>query len=167
MPHTLITGITGSGKTTLAVRLAGVYKRKSIPVLVLDPFKSERWQANFISDNPEQFLDVVFQMKNCAIFVDESGEMIGRWGGVMTKLATVSRNYGHNAHFICQRSKQLDINVRTQCENIFLFKQSFSDTKDIANEFVANELLKAHTLKKGEFICKVGIDGQVSKGKIF
>lgn len=167
MPHTLIIGITGSGKTTLAKRLAIRYANQGIPVLVLDPFKSPEWQANLITDEPDEFVDIVFENLNCAIFVDESADMIGRWAGTMQKLATQSRNLGHNVHFICQRPKQLDINMRTQCESIFVFKLSYHDAKELAIEFVANELSNSAGLLKGEFICKIGIDGMVSRGKIF
>lgn len=167
MSHTLIIGITDSGKTTLAQRLAFVYKSKSVPVLVLDPFKSDNWHADYITDNPEEFLTIISQLRNCAIFIDEAGDMIGRWGGVMNQTATKSRHYGHNAHFIVQRAKMLDISVRTMCVNIFCFKSSLYDTKELANEFVADNLTLAHTLKKGQFLCKIGIDGAVKQSKIF
>jgi len=93
--------------------------------------------------------------------------MIGRYGGIMNRLATNSRHYGHNAHFISQRAKQIDPTIRSQCSNIFLFKQSLYDTKDLSNEFVSQGLMQAHTLKKGEYIYKIGVDGETKKGRIF
>lgn len=167
MAHTLIIGITGSGKTTLAKALCQRYIRQGVKAFVLDPLLSDEWQANFITDNPDEFLQVAFENVNCALFIDESAETIGRYAGVMQKLATSSRNLGHNAHFICQRPKQLDINMRTQCENIFVFKLSFYDTKELAKEHVADDLLYAPKLSKGEYLAKIGIDGTVSRGKIF
>jgi len=167
MAHTLIIGITGSGKTTLAKALSQQYLKRNIPVFVLDPLLSEKWNANYITDNPDEFVETVFDNVNCAVFVDESAETIGRYAGIMQKLATSSRNLGHNVHFICQRPKQLDINMRTQCENIFVFKLSLYDTRELANEYVADELLYAPQLKKGEYLAKIGVDGSVRRAKIF
>lgn len=167
MAHTLIIGVTGTGKTTLGIRLAQRYKKAGIPIMILDPFIKLDWQANYITDNPDEFLDTVFENVNCSVFIDESADMIGRYAGAMQKLATQSRNLGHNVHFICQRPKQLDINMRTQCENIFCFKLSGYDARELANEHVTNELTKSGGLKAGEFIYKIGVDGIAGQGKIF
>lgn len=85
----------------------------------------------------------------------------------MQKLATSSRNLGHNVHFICQRPKQLDINMRTQCENIFVFRLSLYDVKELSREYVAGDLLYAPQLRKGEYLAKIGVDGVVCQAKIF
>lgn len=143
--------------------MANQYKQKQIPVLVLDPDKRSLWNADFITNDPEEFLLVVFANRSCAIFVDESGDMIGRYGGAMNRLATTSRKWGHNCHFIAQRAKQIDVTTRTQCSNIFLFKQSLDDTKELARDFCAEDLKQAHTLKKGEYLMKIGVDGIVKK----
>lgn len=165
--HTLIIGITGSGKTTLAKKLCQQYIKRGITVFVLDPLLSSEWNAHYITDNPDEFVDVVFDNINCAIFVDESAETIGRYAGAMQRLATSSRNLGHNVHFICQRPKQLDINMRTQCEIVFVFKLSYYDAKELAKEYVADELMHAPKLQKGQYLAKVGVDGAVCQGKIF
>ena len=167
MAHTLVLGITGTGKTLLSQRMARAYKAKGIPVLVLDPFQSANWQADYITDIPDEFMNTVFNRTSCAVFIDEGGDMIGRWGGVMNQLATRSRHYGHNVHFICQRAKMIDISVRTQCVHLFLFKQSLYDSKELGNDFVSDELLQASDLKAGEFLAKLGVDSQVKRGRIF
>lgn len=133
--------------------------------MVLDPDKRSEWNADFITTNPEEFLEVVFANTGCAVFVDESGDMIGRYGGAMNRLATTSRKWGHNCHFIAQRAKQIDPTTRTQCSNVFVFKQSLDDTKELAREFVADELKNAHILRKGEYLGKIGVDGTVFKGR--
>ena len=165
--HTLIIGITGSGKSTLAKALCQRYNSRGITTCVLDPLLKDDWNANYITDDPDEFLHNVFQNVNCAVFVDESAETIGRYAGVMQKLATSSRNLGHNVHFICQRPKQLDINMRTQCEIVFVFKLSYYDSKELAKEYVADELCLAPQLNKGQYLAKVGVDGAVCQGKIF
>lgn len=91
--------------------------------------------------------------------------MIGRYGQSMNRLATTSRKWGHRCHFIAQRAKQIDVTTRTQCSNVFVFKQSLDDTKELAKEFVADGLKQAHKLKKGEYLYKFGVDGEVGRGK--
>lgn len=133
--------------------------------MVLDPDLRTDWKADFITDDPEYFLSVAKINTSCALFIDESGQMIGRYSGAMQWLATNSRKWGHKAHFIAQRAKQIDPLVRTQCTSIFLFKQSLDDAKELSKDFVSNELKTATTLLKGEYLGKIGVDGKVYKGK--
>jgi DNA helicase HerA-like ATPase len=163
--HVLILGITGTGKTTLAFRLAAEYRQNNINVLVLDPDLRTGWNADFITDNPETFLEVVKVNKSCALFIDESGQMIGRYSREMAWLATNARKWGHKSHFITQRASQLDPTIRNQCTSIFLFKQSLDDTKNLVNEFCSNDLEQAHTLRIGEYLGKIGVDGEVFKSR--
>ena len=158
-------GITETGKTTLAFKLAAIYKRNGTGILVLDPDKRREWNADYITDDPDEFLRVVKVNQRCALFIDEGGQTIGRYSGAMQWLATNSRKWGHKAHFIAQRAQQIDPNVRNQCTAIFLFKQSFDDSKILAREFVADELFEARNLKKGEYLGKTGVDKEVFKSR--
>ena len=47
MTHNLILGMTMSGKTTLAKRLAAHYTQNGINVVVLDPMYDPEWEADF------------------------------------------------------------------------------------------------------------------------
>jgi hypothetical protein len=163
--HVLILGITDTGKTTLAFKIAAMQKAQGRKVLVLDPDIRSAWNADFITDDPEYYLATVKLNKSCALFIDEGGQMIGRYAGAMQWLATNSRKWGHKAHFIAQRATQLDKTIRTQCTNLFLFKQSVGDCKVLSDEFVCHSLMSAYSLKKGEFFCKCGVDGEMKKGK--
>lgn len=167
MPHTLILGITETGKTTLAYRLANTYKQKGTEVLVLDPLLSSRWAADFITDDAEKFLRIVFAKRKCALFVDEAGDMLDKYDSTMNKLATFSRHYGHNAHFICQRAIMVSPTIRAQCTNLFLFKQHRQDAEILARDFVSDDLLQATKLLKGEFLSKIGVDGIINRSKLF
>jgi hypothetical protein len=95
---------------------------------------------------------MVCESRSCAIFVDESGRMIGKFNNVMDDLATMGRQWGHKCYFITQRVKQISTTIRTQCSEIVIFKQSLADTKDLADEFVEPIINDAHKLEKGEFI---------------
>jgi len=78
--------------------------------------------------------------------------MIGKYSDEMNDLATMGRHWGHKCYFITQRSKQLSTNLRSQCSEIVIFKQSLNDTKDLADEFVQPMINEAHSLDNGEFI---------------
>lgn len=92
----------------------------------------------------------MYQSRNCALFIDESGAAIGRYAGPMHALATQSRHMGHKAHFFVQRGSLLDKTVRDQCSILFLFRVSKSDAKTFADEFGWDELEKANALEPGE-----------------
>lgn len=139
-----------SGKTTLAKRIAQDYNSKGISTLVLDPILDPEWHAHYITKDGAEFLDYAGQSLNCALFIDESGESIGRHGGEMNKIATRYRHLGHRAHFICQRTQQLDKIVRDQCEFLFLFRVSRSDSKLMAEEYGHDELENAYMLERGQ-----------------
>jgi len=161
--------MTESGKTTLArERIAPLYRVKKVPVLVLDPYRSKKWKADFITDSPAQFVEVVKGSRSCALFVDEAGNFIDEgYVSELRWLATNSRHYGHNCHFISQRAVQIPPTIRGQCSNLFLFRQSFSDARELSKDFVSDDILTANELKRGEYFGKIGIDGKVYKARLF
>lgn len=160
MPHVLIVGQTGSGKSTLACQMAREYQRHGIGVIILDPFTDTRWKyfdegtkpQCIVTADREYFLNILIHpyTLNCAVFVDESGEMIGQYNKEMFFLATQARHSGHNCHFITQRPQQLNPTVRTQCTYIIAFK--CSDGEFLAREFTIPELKEIGNLQKGEYI---------------
>jgi hypothetical protein len=153
MPHSLISGMTESGKTTLAVQMSREYQRHNIRVIVLDPLLDSRWCADFMTTDRLQFLSVVQhpQTVNCAIFIDESGESVGQYNDEMFWLATRARHYGHNSHFICQRPAMLSPTVRGQCSYLYLFNVAATDAKTLSDDFNKPELKNAAELQKGEY----------------
>jgi hypothetical protein len=165
--HVLILGITETGKTTLAFRLASSYREQGVNVLVLDPDRRREWGATFITDDPDEFLRIAKLNTKCALFVDESGVMIGRYSGAMQWLATNARKWGHKAHFIAQRATQLDPLIRTQCTVLYLFRQSPTDAKILSNDFVVSGLEDAAELPKGHYLFKNSEDRKARKGKLW
>lgn len=149
--HTLVVGRTNSGKTWICKKLAAKFKKQGYKILVLDPMGSG-WDCDFITADPKAFLNMVWKSENCILFVDEGGQTIGRFNAEMDRLATQSRHFGHKCFFITQRPKQLSTNVREQCSELITFKQSLSTTKDLADEFVNEDINNAHTLRKCHFI---------------
>lgn len=148
--HVLCVGMTGSGKTTLGKQLLKAYKSKGINSIVLDPLCDPDWQADFQTDNSDDFLDAMYKSRQCALFVDESGAAIGRYAGPMAVVATQSRHFGHKAHFFTQRGAQLDRTVRDQCSILFVFRVGKMDAKILSEEFGYSELMQANELRPGE-----------------
>ncbi len=170
MPHTIISGITGSGKTTIAKMLAANYYRQGVGVFVLTPIPGDKWRADFITNDCDKFLKVVFANRNCSVFVDECGRMIGNGttqAKKMSELAFMGRQWGHNMHFIAQRASMIDPDVRAMCENFLIFKQSDPDARTIAAESACPDFLQAVTLQKGQCLSKIGIDGKCRLIKVF
>jgi hypothetical protein len=141
-----------SGKTTFAKKKAWSLQKQGYSSIVLDPFLDPEWKADFITSDADSFLEAVWNSRQCAIFVDEGGQTIGKYNTVMEQLATRGRHWGHKCYFISQRGKQLSTTLRAQCSELAIFKQSLRDTKDLADEYVEPMINEAHSLEKGEFI---------------
>jgi hypothetical protein len=150
MAHSLIIGMTESGKTTLAKKLCEKYRASNIKTIVLDPLW-DNWNADFQTDNPSEFMAVVSnpETQSCAVFIDESGESIGQYNKEMFWLATRARHYGHNSHFIVQRTKQLSPTVRGQCRFLYLFNSPINDCKELAQDFNEPRLITGADLEQG------------------
>lgn len=137
MAHALILGMTESGKTSLAKQLAANYRAKGFSILVLDPMNDPEWPADYKTTDPDEFLTVFWNSRRCMVFIDESGDAIGRYNKAMERTATKGRHWGHSCHYITQRGAQLSQTVRDQCSHLFLFASSLKDRKLHAEEWNA------------------------------
>ena len=117
MPHVLINGMTESGKTTLAKRLAAEYKKSGVGVIILDPLHDPGWQCDFQTDDPDEFLSVCKKSERCALFIDEGSQSVGQYDTQMHWLATMARHHGHNSHFISQRGRSEERRVGKECRS--------------------------------------------------
>lgn len=151
MAHSLILGMTESGKTTLAKQLAAYYKSQGIGVLVLDPLADPQWQADYRTSDVSEFLDMFWKSRRCAVFIDEAGEAVGQFDKVMHKTATKGRHWGHSCHYISQRGTMIARTVRDQCSHLFLFTTALEDSKIHAAEWNSAELRDATKLPQGSY----------------
>lgn len=149
--HILIVGRTLSGKSTLAKGLARGYKDAGRGVIVLDILKDPEWSADFITDDPDEFLKVLWDSRECMCFIDEAGESVGRYNEAMAKTATRGRHWGHVMHYITQYATQLSPIIRTQCTRVYLFCSSIREGQRLSEDFGAPELEQCTELKQGEF----------------
>ena len=153
MPHTLVSGTTESGKTTICLRLANKYHSKKIGVIVLDPMGDPRWTANLVTDDKELFLQTVWGSQRCAVFIDESGDTIGQYDNEMRKVLTKGRHWGHNVHVTVQRAKMVNPSVRNMCNRLIMFTTAFEDAKELGKDFNRPELAEiGPQLPQGHYV---------------
>ena len=163
--HTLIIGMTESGKTTLGKKMVAHYRARGVASAVLDPLSDPGWQADYVTKNRQEFLTTVKQSRSLAVFVDEAGESVGQYEYEMHWLATRGRHYGHACHFLAQRAQQIAKTVRDQCSVAYIFACSRSDAKMLADEYNDEVLAQCNRLKKGEFF-RVGRFDEAKKYRI-
>jgi hypothetical protein len=144
--------MTSSGKTTLAKHLCREYRKRGYGCLVLDPLLDSGWDADLVTDDSSKFLASAQKSKGCKLFLDESGETVGRYNDEMFWLATRARHSGHQSHFMSQRVVQLNRTVRDQCSNLFAFRISTLDAKTLAIDWSDESLMLSSSLEKFAFI---------------
>lgn len=83
--------------------------------------------------------------------VDESALSLDRYDTSQAWLAKTSRHLGHNSIFIGQRLKDVALDIRSQCDEIFIFRCSRTDAKIIDDEYDEPLLLLCTRLKKFYF----------------
>lgn len=166
MAHSLIVGMTESGKSTLGKKLSQLQRAAGFGIIVLDPMNDPGWDADYRSGDPGEFLARVWDSERCHVFVDEAGDAIGRYDATMQQLATKGRHWGHSCYFLTQRAAQLAFTVRAQCRHVFVFTSAKEDCKILAAEFNKPELLEANSLAQGEFIHAQRY-GNIERGKLW
>lgn len=148
-------GQTLSGKSTFCKRLVSeVFGPAGRSCLVLDD-TGEPWPgADFVTDNPEEFLRVCKLETNCCVIVDEGGTTIGP-NSPLFILTTRMRKNGHNVIAIAHRAVQLPLTMRGSFGAVCMFNSSIKDAKDQAEIFNDDGLLAAPDLTQGEYLYKV------------
>jgi len=150
--HTLILGITRSGKSSLAKELAGEFKRMGRRVAVLDPIGSN-WRADYRTDDPDDFYIYAVFHDSHTLFIDEGGDFFANHAPKLIWLATKGRHPGHVTFYIANRYTLIPKTVRTNCENLYLFASHPDDIDELAKDFRCPELPElAGTLRKLEFL---------------
>lgn len=168
-PHTLVTGLTNFGKSSVVKRWIRDFALKSgkyTQILVLDEKLSPEFNGHFITDDPEKFLDEVERLRNCLIIIDEGPETIGQYAPAMRKITTIYRELGHQVFLISQRATMVDKTMRSQCSNLFTFMQGKDDIRVLISDFprLARVADQVPDLGQGEYIFVPNV-GEPIRGK--
>lgn len=169
MSHVLIFGMTESGKTTLAKRLAARWRENGSCIIILDSLNDPGWECgtqDFQTSDPDEFIAVFWASRRCAVFIDEAGDAVGRYNTVMQRTATRGRHWGHSVHFISQRGVQISPTVRDQCSDIYLLTSSLKDGKVHADEWNQPTLAQCNALGKGNYFHATRF-GTMTRGSLF
>jgi len=166
--HSLIYGQTESGKTILTQKLISSIKSQepNKGVLVLDPLNSEGWLCDYLTTEPRSFLEVYWKSRLCHCVIDESVDSFDDFQKEMIKTATRGRHWGHSNYYLGQRPMVVPKTVRDQCTQLFLFRVSMDDAKNLSKEWGYEDIANAHSLNQGEFY-QVTRFGGCKKLKVF
>lgn len=166
MAHSAIIGMTQSGKTTLAKKLASQFSSAGKRILVFDPLGDPDWLCDFKTHDVDEFLAEYWSSRQCMVFIDEAGELSQTHANEILKTATRGRHWGHMNFYLSQRGAMLPRTLRDQCTNLFMFAQSAEDSKLYSIEYNSPELREANTLKQGEYFHATRFT-QATRGKLF
>lgn len=143
MPHSLICGMTTSGKSALAHLLAARWKAAGVRPVALDPSISRDWPADtLVFTDPEQFIRFAKANANLALFVDEGAAALER-AADYNWLTTRARHWGHESHIISQRPQDITPAIRGNCETLWLFHIDIGAAELLAREWNESRLREA------------------------
>lgn len=164
MPHTLILGMTETGKTTLAKSMVNAYRAQGTRCGVLDPMGTE-WGADFQTTDIEEFKYIYLNNSSMALFIDEAG-LQGKYNDIMITTACSGRHRGHNMHYIAQSLTMLHPHLRGNCRYLAIFQIKKGDCKVLHDEYPYDSIREAWKLPQGHYYWLSRFGG-VQKRRIF
>jgi hypothetical protein len=161
----LILGRSQYGKTSAAIGLCRRLIKSGRRALVYDilwddwdeGLTEEEARRLIVTDDQEEFLKIFWGSTDLVVFVEEAAETAGKSARDMVFTATRGRHqigeqaHGHSVYYSCHRLNQLDVTMRDQCPELFLFACGLSDARDLADHYGRVELKAAPSLEPGEF----------------
>lgn len=178
MPHALIVGSSGTGKTTLAKRLAETRKKsrasmKNFVQIALDPLASKWPDGVIVVDNWDDFvIELEIAHENGEVgcnYIDEANTHFAHGDKDKLWLQLRGRHFGFDNTLITQYPTLLSPAARGQCERLHLFQIGAQSAKMLADDYAAPQLIRATGLKQGEWLCVEWENGErkVSTYKLF
>lgn len=171
--HSLYTGVTQSGKTTLARACARDLCKRKQRVIVYDPLGTPTaggaWgETAELFEDLEQFLDVVYSPEtvNAHLFVDESHHVFAHSDKSNLWLLTQGRHYGLQLHLLTQRPTKIHPDARTNCGRCYMFRLAYDDARSIGLDYGFSDIHKI-SLDKGDFLLLNSGTASFSRGNIF
>lgn len=172
-PRILIVGTGESGKSLLAKSMAAHYEKSGLAVTVFDPIMTE-WSADaFVTFDEPEFFEEIQKSYNeeltQAVFVDEADTLFSIGQKENFWLLTRGRHFKLYMHVITQRPALVAPTIRSQCNELYVFRVSKADAKLLAEDFAHEGVLEATELQQGEYLHVYWKDKKkaLDKGKIF
>ncbi len=171
--HTLYTGVTQSGKTTMARLIARQALKAKRRVIVYDPLGTptaggEWGEKAEIYEDMEAFLSVAYDPEtvNATLFIDEAHHIFNHADKSHLWLLTQGRHYGMELHLITQRPTKVHPDARTNCGRCFMFRLAHDDSRAIGLDYGFSDIHKI-SLDKGDFLLLNSGSSEFSRGNVF
>jgi hypothetical protein len=170
--HTLITGVTMTGKTTMARMLAREHDHRGHPVVVYDPMGTDTaggdWGKNAkVFNDEEKFMRYMGEAPPSAVFIDESDLVFAHSQKENHWLARRGRHYGHRLYMITQRPQMIAPNCRNQTGRCYMFRLSRSDADFVYREFGHTLNAQEYDMDTGDFYVLTSGARKITKSNVF
>lgn len=173
MSHTLICGLTESGKTTLAQSIAQKLAAKKQNIIVYDPVgtptAANGWPQSAIRFNNEMdFLRHISKEEtgHVHIFVDEAGDLFNLKKEYNFWMLTKGRHMGFQMYVITQRPKLVAPSVRSQCSVAYVFRLRADDMKEVGADY-ATDFKDQKPLDTGDFFVLRSNTTEIKRANVF
>ena len=172
--HTLICGVTESGKTTLAHCLADSDDAQKKTVVVYDPVMTPtaagEWPENsLIYTDKQKFIRCVARPTNphgTAIYIDEAADLFSQDQKENQWILTRGRHMGYSVTMATQRPKMILPSCRHQCARLFMFRLSQGDAREIGADYGHSGFDKI-SLDQGDFLIVYSGRAKFARANIF
>lgn len=160
--HVLYTGVTMTGKTTLAREHASILHKAKYDLVVYDPVGTDTANGNWPEDitvlhTPEEFHEWIEDNEEtydpehpCFLFVDEAADIFGH---SETHAHWIGRKIRHSYIYLrmmCQRPNMMHPSVRTQCSYVYMLRLSQTDARLICADMGHGTEVSNTVLDKGD-----------------
>ena len=152
--HSLIVGVTESGKSTLAKTMARRAHSRGRPVLVVNP-TGEAGYCGHMTRDPQRALQLAKDnLRGAYIILDEAPDYLNAYKENSQYLWFLrrSRHCGHQTWILTQRAQLINRNARSQCTRLYAFAQHQSDADLLAAEWNCEYLRNLPQLERGQFM---------------
>lgn len=171
--HTLICGVTESGKTTLARALAAELEKAGENLIVYDPVHTRTikggWPASsVIFSDQDSLFDYLSRddVSDAHIFIDEAGDVFNLGQRYNMWLLTRGRHFGFSVTMIAQRPKMIAPSARGQVSRVYMFRLAQQDAREIGAD-MGHSALEKINLDKGDFLILDSGQASMKRANIF
>lgn len=171
--HSLYTGVTQSGKTTLARSIARAMCDAGARVIVYDPLGSATAGGGWgkgaeLFDDKEAFLDCIYSPEtiNAHVFIDEAHNIFAHDDKSNLWLLTEGRHYFLTLHLLTQRPKKVHPDARTNCGRCYMFRLAQDDAREIGADY-GHSGINRISLDKGDFLILNSGSAEFSRANVF